>query len=438
MHVSRVLPETRTANQGKSPKHCRRRLCPSCSPHTFSLETLEAHLGSISLLADLNTITSEQDAADEKARLDLSGNTTISSADLQACNFSFDVFIQGSQLKEGNICQSLGVPPPDGDHTAGDPQRDSASSFNVFTQGSNEQHKENGIYESLGVAPLDQQPPDGDHTAGDPQRDCASCFNVFRWTWSQGQCETVKEVKLTTPKENICMANGPLLALKYKDRRDVKMLSTAHSAKFVGTGKRNRDQVEITKPECIHLYNKYMGTLDTSDQMHHPLPHPTTDAVCPTQDTLALQASCNNITFAHLIYLRSSTTLHLTHLLLLPSSCQPFLHQPLFQWPKVNVSRVGEYITAEGGENITADNITTEEGENITDYSLMLMYDKVTPEEELQDKAEDGGEGQTLEPKGGLFLLKPVTNTTTNIVPIKTCSREEPREANGEAGRGRR
>ncbi|CAH1242369.1 Hypp6627 [Branchiostoma lanceolatum] len=280
--------------------HCRRRLCQSCSAHSFSLETLEAHLGSISLLADLHTITSEQDAADEKA--------------------SFNLFTQGSneQHKENGIYESLGLAPldqrpPDGDHTAGDPQRHCASSFNVFTQGSNEQHKENGIYESLGVAPLDQQPPDGDHTAGDPQRHCASSFNVF----TQGSNEQ--------HKENGIYESLGVAPLDQQPPDGDHTAGDSH-AKFVGTGKRNRDQVEITKPECIHLYNKYRGAVDTSDQMHHPLPHPTTDAVCPTQDTLALQASCNNITFAHLIYLRSSTTLHLTHLL--PSSCQAFLHQP--------------------------------------------------------------------------------------------------------------
>ncbi|CAH1242617.1 Hypp6897 [Branchiostoma lanceolatum] len=66
----------------------------------------------------------------------------------------------------------------------------------------------------------------------------------------------------------------------------------------------------------------------------------------------------------------------------------------------------GENITTEGGENITAEggeNITTEEGDNITaegGENIIATCIRVTPEEELQDKAEDGGEGQTLEPKG--------------------------------------
>ncbi|CAH1264053.1 Hypp2827 [Branchiostoma lanceolatum] len=37
------------------------------------------------------------------------------------------------------------------------------------------------------------------------------------------------------------MTNGALLAMKHKGRRDVKMLTTAHSAKMVDTDKRTRD-----------------------------------------------------------------------------------------------------------------------------------------------------------------------------------------------------
>ncbi|CAH1242242.1 STAT5B [Branchiostoma lanceolatum] len=76
-----------------------------------------------------------------------------------------------------------------------------------------------------------------------------------------------KDATLTTLQQKFCMANGPLLAMKYKDRRDVKMLTTAHSAKLVGTGKHTRDGEEKRKPDCINQYNKYMGAVDTSDQM---------------------------------------------------------------------------------------------------------------------------------------------------------------------------
>ncbi|CAH1239258.1 PGBD4 [Branchiostoma lanceolatum] len=76
-----------------------------------------------------------------------------------------------------------------------------------------------------------------------------------------------KDAKLKTPGEKLCMANDPLLGMKYRDRRDVKMLSTAHSAKMVSTDRNNHRGELIMKPECIHEYNQYMGAVDSSDQM---------------------------------------------------------------------------------------------------------------------------------------------------------------------------
>ncbi|XP_066270739.1 LOW QUALITY PROTEIN: piggyBac transposable element-derived protein 4-like [Branchiostoma lanceolatum] len=76
-----------------------------------------------------------------------------------------------------------------------------------------------------------------------------------------------KDAKLKTPGEKLCMANDPLLGMKYRDRRDVKMLSTAHSAKMASTNGNNHRGELIMKPECIHEYNQYMGAVDSSDQM---------------------------------------------------------------------------------------------------------------------------------------------------------------------------
>ncbi|CAH1242602.1 Hypp6876 [Branchiostoma lanceolatum] len=57
----------------------------------------------------------------------------------------------------------------------------------------------------------------------------------------------------------ICMTNGALLAMKYKDRRDVKMLTTAHSAKMVDTDKRTRDgqgtYLEVVEDGIFHIYS---------------------------------------------------------------------------------------------------------------------------------------------------------------------------------------
>ncbi|XP_035661399.1 uncharacterized protein LOC118405771 [Branchiostoma floridae] len=77
-------------------------------------EAVESHIEAISLLETLLIQTQEEDARAAKAGLDTSGNSTISSADLQASGFSFDSFsIQSpcSQDEGENIYEELGVKP---------------------------------------------------------------------------------------------------------------------------------------------------------------------------------------------------------------------------------------------------------------------------------------------------------------------------------------
>ena len=57
--------------------------------------------------------------------------------------------------------------------------------------------------------------------------------------------------------DKIVMSNGPLMVMKIKDRKDVKMLSTVHKSSEVSTGK----QV-IKRCEVVHLYNQFMGAVD--------------------------------------------------------------------------------------------------------------------------------------------------------------------------------
>ncbi|KAI8479731.1 hypothetical protein Bbelb_425340 [Branchiostoma belcheri] len=76
-----------------------------------------------------------------------------------------------------------------------------------------------------------------------------------------------KDANLIAPRQKFCMANGSLLAVKYKKRRDVKMLSTVHSAKMIDTRKSNHQRERIMQPGCTYYYNKFMGPVDRSDQM---------------------------------------------------------------------------------------------------------------------------------------------------------------------------
>ena len=80
--------------------------------------------------------------------------------------------------------------------------------------------------------------------------------------------EKVKRSVLKNKGDKILMKNGPLMVLRIKDRKQVTMLSTAHSAEMVETGRINRHTKEaIEKPQCIIAYNRFMGAVDRSDQM---------------------------------------------------------------------------------------------------------------------------------------------------------------------------
>ena len=61
-------------------------------------------------------------------------------------------------------------------------------------------------------------------------------------------------------------ANG-IMALIWKDKKDVKMLSTKHNSEMLDTGKKNREGNAIIKPACVVAYNHGMGGVDRSDQL---------------------------------------------------------------------------------------------------------------------------------------------------------------------------
>jgi hypothetical protein len=77
-------------------------------------------------------------------------------------------------------------------------------------------------------------------------------------------CGTVKQKRKRMPdlkqkiKKGEILYNSTknLLALKWMDKREVRMLSTCHSPQMLPTGKTKRDtNEEILKPECVIDYN---------------------------------------------------------------------------------------------------------------------------------------------------------------------------------------
>ncbi|XP_033359529.1 piggyBac transposable element-derived protein 4-like [Bombus vosnesenskii] len=70
-------------------------------------------------------------------------------------------------------------------------------------------------------------------------------------------------------KGEICYrSTNNLLAMKWRDKKDVWMLSTVHAARLIETEKRNyRTGLKKTKPSCIADYNSYMGAVDKVDMV---------------------------------------------------------------------------------------------------------------------------------------------------------------------------
>ncbi|KAJ8949458.1 hypothetical protein NQ318_007559 [Aromia moschata] len=99
-------------------------------------------------------------------------------------------------------------------------------------------------------------------------------------------CGTVRSNRKKLPKFEKKLKKGEtefrssehMLALKWKDRREVFMLSTMHENKMVTLPKKDRITGEnIKKPLCVVDYNRKMGAVDKTDMMISSL-----DCTCKT------------------------------------------------------------------------------------------------------------------------------------------------------------
>ena len=79
--------------------------------------------------------------------------------------------------------------------------------------------------------------------------------------------KAVTNAKLKRKDDCVFRRDGPLLCLKWREKKDVLMLSTIHEAIFVKTGKVGRDGNKIEKPEVVYYYCSRMGGVDLSDQL---------------------------------------------------------------------------------------------------------------------------------------------------------------------------
>lgn len=90
-----------------------------------------------------------------------------------------------------------------------------------------------------------------------------------------GICGTVKANRKGMPKledklepGNVQVAHNYIwMAIKWEDKRSVRMLTSVHELEFCATGKKNyRTKEDIIKPTCVQDYNKNMGGIDNIDR----------------------------------------------------------------------------------------------------------------------------------------------------------------------------
>ncbi|XP_013794179.1 piggyBac transposable element-derived protein 4-like [Limulus polyphemus] len=84
--------------------------------------------------------------------------------------------------------------------------------------------------------------------------------------WRKDRLHFPWELVATTLQqgEAQCFKCGSLTAVKWTDKRDIYALSTLYSSAMT-TRRRGRD-AEVTKPQLIVDYNKFMGEVDLNDQ----------------------------------------------------------------------------------------------------------------------------------------------------------------------------
>ena len=62
--------------------------------------------------------------------------------------------------------------------------------------------------------------------------------------------------------------NDAIVSVRILDRKHVTLLSTVHSYKEIDSERKHwKTKEAVTKQEIIHYYNKYMGGVDSNDQL---------------------------------------------------------------------------------------------------------------------------------------------------------------------------
>ena len=97
-------------------------------------------------------------------------------------------------------------------------------------------------------------------------KECFTC-GTCRKNRKKNLPKAVTTAKLKQKGDCVFRRDGPLLCLKWREKKDVFMLSIIHEAVFVETGKVDRAGNKIEKPEAVYYYCSRMGGVDLSDQL---------------------------------------------------------------------------------------------------------------------------------------------------------------------------
>jgi len=89
--------------------------------------------------------------------------------------------------------------------------------------------------------------------------DCVGTIRINR----KGMPKKLQESKLQKG-EAVAQHSGPICVLRWRDKKDVTMISTYHGAEFQSVVKRGKEK---QKPLCVIHYNQHMGGVDKKDQL---------------------------------------------------------------------------------------------------------------------------------------------------------------------------
>ena len=96
------------------------------------------------------------------------------------------------------------------------------------------------------------------------ERKTHGCGTVRKDCW--GLPKAVSKAKLTKRGQTMFHRKGNLLALKWKDKRDLYILTGIHKADSIVSLKRTYKGEKIRKREAVFIYNWYMFSVDLTDQ----------------------------------------------------------------------------------------------------------------------------------------------------------------------------